>query len=82
MQAGPIEPRNHGVRGADTVEMSGRPYRQQRYRKLLVDARDRAARGDGRPETFDFLGHADLRVMLTSRSIPRSGVVNGLMGSA
>jgi RNA-directed DNA polymerase len=29
-------------------------------------ARDRAARGDGKPETFDFLGHADLRVMPTS----------------
>src|ERR1039458_8589229 len=29
-------------------------------------AATRAARGDGKPETFDFLGHADLRVMPNS----------------
>jgi hypothetical protein len=32
-----IEPRNHGVRGADAVELSGRPHRRQRYRKLPSD---------------------------------------------
>jgi hypothetical protein len=32
-----IEPRNHVVRGADAVSRSGRPHRQQRYRKLLAD---------------------------------------------
>src|SRR6478735_5317999 len=31
-----IEPRNHRVRGADAVYGSGRQYRQQRYRELLV----------------------------------------------
>jgi len=32
-----IEPRNHGVRGADAVVMSGRPHRRQRHRKLPSD---------------------------------------------
>jgi hypothetical protein len=32
-----IEPRNHLVRGADAVPVSGRPHRRQRYRKLPVD---------------------------------------------
>ena len=32
-----IEPRNHGVRGADAVEISGRPHRRQRYRELSSD---------------------------------------------
>ena len=32
-----IEPRNHGIRGADAVELSGRPHRRQRYRKLPPD---------------------------------------------
>ena len=32
-----IEPRNHGIRGADAVETSGRPHRRQRYRKLPPD---------------------------------------------
>jgi hypothetical protein len=31
-----IEPRNHLVRGADAVSISGRPHRRQRHRKLLV----------------------------------------------
>ena len=31
-----IEPRNHGVRGADVVYGNGRQHRQQRYRELLV----------------------------------------------
>ena len=38
MQArGAIEPRSRRVRGADAVETSERPHRQQRYRDLLVD---------------------------------------------
>jgi|NGEPerStandDraft_6_1074524.scaffolds.fasta_scaffold44685_2 hypothetical protein len=32
-----IEPRNQGIRGADAVVISGRPYRQQRFRELLAD---------------------------------------------
>lgn len=32
-----IEPRNHGIRGAHAVEMSGRPHRRQRHRKLPSD---------------------------------------------
>jgi hypothetical protein len=32
-----IEPRNTLDRGADAVDRSGRPYRLQRYRELLVD---------------------------------------------
>ena len=32
-----IEPRNPLVWGADAVDRSGRPHRQQRYRKLLTD---------------------------------------------
>lgn len=32
-----IEPRNHGIRGAEVVYGNGRQHRQQRYRKLLVD---------------------------------------------
>ena len=32
-----IEPRNHGIRGADAVVRSGRPHRRQRYRELLSD---------------------------------------------
>ena len=31
-----IEPRNHGVRGADVVYGNGRQHRQQRYRELLA----------------------------------------------
>jgi len=32
-----IEPRNPPVRGADAVDRSGRPHRQQRHRELLTD---------------------------------------------
>jgi hypothetical protein len=32
-----IEPRNHGLRGVDAVERSGRPHRRQRYRKRSSD---------------------------------------------
>ena len=32
-----IDPRNQGVRGADAVETSGRPYRRSRYREWLAD---------------------------------------------
>jgi hypothetical protein len=32
-----IEPRNPLLRGADAVDRSGRPHRQQRHRKLLAD---------------------------------------------
>jgi RNA-directed DNA polymerase len=46
-----IEPRNVDVRGADAVSLSGRQHRRQRQRELC-----RAARGAGKPETFDFLG--------------------------
>jgi len=45
-------------------------------------ARDRAARGDGKPETFSFLGHADLRVMPTSHGNSLSAAANGPMRSA
>jgi len=45
-------------------------------------ARDRAARDDGKPETFDFLGHADLRVMPTLSGTRLLGAAIGLTGSA
>ena len=32
-----IEPRNHGVRGADAVKRSGRQHRRQRYREPSAD---------------------------------------------
>jgi hypothetical protein len=32
-----IEPRNTLDRGADAVDRSGRPHRQERYRELLAD---------------------------------------------
>ena len=32
-----IEPRNHGFRGADAVERSGRQHRRRRYRELPAD---------------------------------------------
>ena len=32
-----IEPRNHGVRGADAVKRSGRPHRRRRYREPPAD---------------------------------------------
>ena len=38
VRAGPaIEPRNHGVRGADAVKRSGRPHRGRRYREPPAD---------------------------------------------
>jgi hypothetical protein len=43
-----IEPRNTLDRGADAVDRSGRPYRPQRYRELLVDpARSKTPRMHG-----------------------------------
>jgi hypothetical protein len=45
-------------------------------------AKNRAARGLGKPETFDFLGNADLRVMPTSQRSPLSLAVIGPMRSA
>ena len=45
-------------------------------------ARDRKARGEGKPETFTFLGHADLRVMPTSHGNSLSAAANGPMRSA
>jgi len=44
--------------------------------------RNRAARGEGKPETFDFLGYADLRVMPTSYGNSLSAAANGPMRSA
>lgn len=43
-----IEPRNHGVRGADAVYGSGRQHRQWRYREPLV--------GPARSETLCMYG--------------------------
>jgi hypothetical protein len=45
-------------------------------------AQDRAARGLGKPETFEFLGHADLRVMPTSAETSLSEAATGRMRSA
>ena len=45
-------------------------------------AKNRSARGLGKPETFDFLGHADLRVMPTSSETSLSEAAIGLMRSA
>jgi len=45
-------------------------------------AKNRSARGLGKPETFDFLGHADLRVMPTSSWTPLLEAAIGLMRSA
>jgi hypothetical protein len=55
-----IEPRNHGVRGADAVYESGRQYRQERYRELLV--------GPARSETPCMYGSS----MRENREIPCS----------
>jgi hypothetical protein len=53
-----IEPRNNGFRGADVVEMSGRPHRRQRYSRAAggpraveepVHARNLHAREPGDP---------------------------------
>ena len=45
-------------------------------------AANRQKRGAGKPETFDFLGHADLRVMPTSHGNSLSAAANGPMRSA
>ena len=57
-----IEPRNHGVRGADVVYENGRQHRQQRYRELLV--------GPARSETLCMYG----TFMRQNREVPRSPV--------
>src|SRR5260370_41262751 len=57
-----IEPRNQRDRGADAVQMSGRPHRQQRYRELLGDP--------ARSENLCMLGIS----MRENREIPRSPV--------
>ena len=57
-----IEPRNHGVRGADVVYENGRQHRQQRYRELLV--------GPARSETLCMYGTS----MRENREVPRSPV--------
>jgi len=40
-----IEPRNHGIRGADVVYGNGRQHRQQRFRELLVGSARSENRG-------------------------------------
>jgi hypothetical protein len=62
-----IEPRNHGVRGADVVYENGRQHRQRRYRELLVDP--------ARSETLCMYGTS----MRENREVPRSpvGVITG-----
>jgi hypothetical protein len=62
-----IEPRNHGVRGADVVYGNGRQHRQPRYRELLV--------GPARSETLCMYGTS----MRENREVPRSpvGVITG-----
>jgi hypothetical protein len=57
-----IEPRNHGVRGADVVYGNGRQHRQQRYRELLA--------GPARSETLCMYG----TFMRENREVPRSPV--------
>ena len=57
-----IEPRNHGVRGADVVYKIGRQHRQQRYRELLV--------GPARSENHGMHGTS----MRENREVPRSPV--------
>ena len=62
-----IEPRNHGVRGADDVYEIGRQHRQQRYRELPA--------GPARSETLCMYGTS----MRENREIPRSpvGMITG-----
>ena len=57
-----IEPRNHGIRGADVVYGNGRQHRQQRYRELLA--------GPARSENHGMNGTS----MRENREIPRSPV--------
>ena len=62
-----IEPRNHGIRGADVVYGNGRQYRQQRYRELLEDP--------ARSENHGMHGTS----MRENREVPRSpvGLITG-----
>jgi hypothetical protein len=62
-----IEPRNHGIRGADVVYGNGRQHRQQRYRELLA--------GPARSENHGMNGTS----MRENREIPRSpvGLITG-----
>ncbi len=55
-----IEPRNHGIRGADVVYGNGRQHRQQRYRELLT--------GPARSENHGMYGTS----MRENREVPRS----------
>ena len=57
-----IEPRNHGIRGADVVYGNGRQHRQQRFREVLV--------GPARSETLCMYGTS----MRENREVPRSPV--------
>ena len=57
-----IEPRNHGIRGADVVYENGRQHRQQRFRELLA--------GPARSETLCMHGTS----MRENREVPRSPV--------
>lgn len=62
-----IEPRNHGIRGADVVYGNGRQHRPQRYRELLV--------GPARSENHGMHGTS----MRENREVPRSpaGLITG-----
>ena len=57
-----IEPRNHGIRGADVVYGNGRQHRQQRYRELLA--------GPARSENHGMYGTS----MRENREVPCSPV--------
>ncbi|EQD33470.1 hypothetical protein B2A_13132, partial [mine drainage metagenome] len=57
-----IEPRNHGIRGADAVIPSGRQHRRQRYRELSSDP--------ARSETLSMYGVS----MHENREVPCSPV--------
>ena len=62
-----IEPRNHGVRGADVVYGNGRQHRPQRYRELRA--------GPARSENHGMYGTS----MRENREVPRSpvGLITG-----
>jgi hypothetical protein len=62
-----MEPRNHGIRGADVVYDNGRQHRQQRYRELLA--------GPARSENHGMHGTS----MRENREGPRSpvGLITG-----
>jgi len=67
-----IEPRNHGVRGADAVKRSGRQHRRQRYCELSSDP--------ARSENLCMYGVS----MRENREIPRSpiGLITGWAAQA